>query len=166
MLRRENLYALMEGNFDYLLVVDDKEQIIYTNRLFKKTYSQKKTSLKNKLLKDILTSASLSTFRSAMNQARKHVRTIAVYTPATENARSIPLKAGYADTESGEVFLFFGNKFEGLTKQAEWEKDERIKELACLYEIAEWVDLHSSPKIPLPRHALPRRSRRIFDLSR
>ena len=158
MLRRENLYALMEGNFDYLLVVDDQEQILYVNRPFRKLYFQKKTVLKNKYLKDVLSTASLSTFRSAMNQARKHVRTIAVYTPATEKARSIPLKAGYANTESGEVFLFFGNKFEGLTKQAEWEKDERIKELACLYEVAEWAEAAASIDeffTHLPRYLSP-----------
>lgn len=140
MLRRENLYALMECNFDYLMVVDDQERIIHVNQPFKKSYFQKKTFLKNKYLNDILTKSSLSTFRSAMNQCRKGVRTIAICTQAAEKARSIPLKAGYANTESGEVFIFFGNKFEGLTKQAEWEKDERIKELACLYEVAEWVE--------------------------
>lgn len=144
MLRRENLYAFMESIFDYLLVVDDEEHILHLNQRFNKDCFHEKPSIKKRCLIDVLASSSLSTFRSAMAQAREGVRGIAVCTLRAENSRSIPLRAGYADTESGEVFLFFGNKLEGLSKQAEWEKDERIKELACLYRVAEWIEMSGS----------------------
>jgi len=144
MFKCENVYTFMEGNFDYLLVVDDEEHILHVSRLLNKDCFNEKTSLKNMYLDDVLTSASLNTFKSAMARARKGIRSIAVCTLATGNLRSIPLKTGYADTESGGVFLFFGNKFEGLSKQSDWEKDERIKELACLYEVAEWIEVSSS----------------------
>ena len=144
MLRRENLYSFMESIFDYLLAVDDKGHILHSNQLFNKNYSHNKNSLEKRALKDILTQSSLNTFMAAMAQARKGIRGVAVCTLRGENSRSIPLRAGYARTESGEVFLFFGNKLEGLSKQAEWEKDARIKELACLYRVTELVELSGS----------------------
>ncbi|MCP4612491.1 MAG: hypothetical protein GY845_27650 [Planctomycetes bacterium] len=144
MLRRENLYSFIESIFDYLLVVDDEERILYLNQRFNKAWFHEQISIMQKCLIDVLTSSSLNTFRSAMAQAREGVRGIAVVTLTSKNSRSIPLKAGYVDTESGEVFLFFGNKLEGLSKQAEWEKDERIKELACFYRVAEWIEVSDS----------------------
>ncbi len=158
MIRRENLYAFMESIFDYLLVVDDEERILYVNQHFNKDYFHEKSSLKKRYLNDILTPSSLNTFKSAMAQAREGVRGIAVYILATENSPSIPLKAGYADTESGEVFLFFGNKLEVLSKQDDWAKDERIKELACLYRVAEWIEVSGSIDeffTNLPRYLSP-----------
>ena len=134
----------MEVNFDYLLVVDDEERILHVNELLKNEYFYEKFSPKKNCLNDVLTSLSLNTFKSAMAQAREGVRAIAVCTPTAEDSRSIPLKAGHADTKSGEVFIFFGNKLEGLSKQDEWEKDERIKELACLYRVAEWTEVSGS----------------------
>ncbi|MHC4535483.1 MAG: hypothetical protein ACYS6K_16150 [Planctomycetota bacterium] len=144
MLRRENLYSFIESIFDYLLVVDDEERILYLNQRFNKDCFHEKISIMQRCLVDVLSSSSLNTFRSAMAQAREGIRGIAVVTLIAENSRSIPLKAGYVDTESGEVFIFFGNKLEGLSKQAEWEKDERIKELACIYRVAEWIDVSGS----------------------
>ena len=144
MLRRENLYSFIESIFDYLLVVDNKERILYLNQRFNKDCLHEKISIMQRCLIDVLTSSSLNTFRSAMAQAREGVRGIAVVTLKAENSRSIPLKAGYVDTESGKVFLFFGNKLEGLSKQTEWEKDERIKELACFYRVAEWIEVSGS----------------------
>jgi len=144
MLRRENLYSFMEGIFDYLLVVDDEEHILHLNQRINKDFFHEKPSIKKRCLIDILTSSSLNTFRSAMAQAREGIRGIAVCTLTTENLWPLPLKAGYADTESGEVFLFFGNKLEGLSKQTEQEKDERIKELACIYRVTEWIELSDS----------------------
>ncbi|MFC1739466.1 ATP-binding protein [Planctomycetota bacterium] len=144
MLKRESVYAFMESNFDYLLVVDNEEHMLHVNQLFNKDYFHEEYSLKKKCLNDVLTSSSLRTFRSAMAQAREGVRSIALCTLTAENSRSMPLKAGYADTESGEIFLFFGNRLEGLSKEAEWEKDERIKELACLYRATEWIEVSSS----------------------
>ena len=143
MLRRESLYYFMESIFDYLLVVDDEEQILHVNELFDKDYSQK-SSLRHRYLSEVITSDSSMMFRAAMAQARAGIRSIAVYSAKDNKSRSIPLKAGFAETESGGVWLFFGNKVEGLSKKEEWEKNERIKELACLYEVADWIEVSSS----------------------
>jgi signal transduction histidine kinase len=55
-----------------------------------------------------------------------------------------------------------GNSFDppgiGLSARSEWEKDERIKELTCVYAVAEWTEASRSVKEffdELPRHLCP-----------
>jgi signal transduction histidine kinase len=140
MIKLENLYSFMESSFDYLLVIDGEERIIHASHLLKRDILDEGESTEADFLRDIVTPPSLTSFRSAMAQARGKNRANAVLTRIGENATSIPLKAGFGETDSGEVFLFFGNKLEALRKLQEWEKNERIKELSCLYDVAEWIE--------------------------
>ena len=158
MIRLDNLYSFMESSFDYLLVVDEQERIIHASRLLSRDSFVEDDSLEDKGLEDLLAPASLVTFRSAMAQARSGHRAIAIFTEAGERSYSIPLKAGYGTTEEGGVFLFFGNKLEALKRLQEWEKTERIKELTCLYDVAEWIELSGSISeffAELPRYLAP-----------
>jgi signal transduction histidine kinase len=72
------------------------------------------------------------------------VRVVAAFMPKGQNTPSIPLRAGFVYDETGCLFLFFGNKNVRLNKQNGWEKDERIKELACLYNVAELIEISST----------------------
>ncbi|MDD4856945.1 MAG: ATP-binding protein [Candidatus Krumholzibacteria bacterium] len=155
MIKLENLYSFMESSFDYLLVIDGEERIIYASHLLKRDILAGDEPGEANLLKNFVTPPSLTSFRSAMAQARGKNRANAVLTRTGENAVSIPLKAGCGETDSGEVFLFFGNKLETLRKLQEWEKNERIKELSCLYDVAEWIEDSGSISeffTELPRH--------------
>ena len=134
----------MESISDYLLVVDGQERILYMNKLFQRDCFDEELSQKHSYLNHVLTASSLSTFRSAMNQALQGIRGVGIYTSFQKESASIPMKAGYASTENGDVFLFFSNKVEGLNPLDGWEKDERIKELTCLYEVAEWIEVSCS----------------------
>ena len=148
----------MESSFDYLLVVDGTERIIHASRLLQRDSLSEDESLEGKPLKDVIAPPSLITFRSAMAQARGKNRANAVFTKTGENAVSIPFKAGYGETDSGEVFLFFGNRLEAFRKLQEWEKNERIKELSCLYDVAEWIEDSGSISeffTELPRYLSP-----------
>ncbi|MGD8628095.1 MAG: ATP-binding protein [bacterium] len=154
MIRLKNLYDFMEGNFDYLLVLDDDERLIHASDFFRRDclpdgYADNETTLEG-----LVTDFSLRTFRSAMAKARAGNRVIAVFSPPGDEACSIPLKAGHSATDEGGVYLFFGNKFEGLSQRTESEKDERIKELACLYRVMEWIEV--SPTIDSFFTELPR----------
>ncbi|MFZ1946032.1 MAG: ATP-binding protein [bacterium] len=182
MVRVEALYAFMESNFDYLLVVDDRECVVHVNELFRREYypafrspgrsrsgkaprSAKRHSAESgpaggadlaeaardrrdgEALADILTPASLSTFRSAIALARAGSRAVAMYAPARDSGLSVHLKAGHAEAKTGEVFLFFGDKVQGLGKAgapAGPERDVVIKELACLYRVIEWIEVSAS----------------------
>jgi signal transduction histidine kinase len=158
MIKLENLYSFMESSFDYLLVVDGSEHIIHASRLLRRDSLTEDESPEGRFLQEIVTPPSLTTFRSAMAQARGKNRANAVFTKTGENSRSIPLKAGYGETDGGEVFLFFGNKLEALRKLQEWERNERIKELSCLYDVAEWIEDSGSISeffTELPRYLAP-----------
>jgi signal transduction histidine kinase len=172
MVRVEALYAFMESNFDYLLVVDDRECVIHVNELFRRECypafrspgrpksgkSGKATGLPKaaglaeaardgsdgEALSDILTPASLSTFRSAIALARAGSRAVAMYSPASDPGLAVHLKAGHAEAKRGEVFLFFGDKVQGLGKAGGPERDVVIKELACLYRVSEWIEVSAS----------------------
>jgi hypothetical protein len=163
-IKLETLYAFMESNFDYLLVVDAGERMVHMSSLFRREcYPGEEAATKlsaaktdaakagvarsapdGDVLEHILSAASLSTFRSAMGLARRGSHGIAIYSPAGNASISIPLKAGYARSKQGEVFLFFGDKVEGLSARSESDKDERVKELACFYRVIDWTEVSAS----------------------
>ncbi len=144
MLRLDDLYMFMENNFDYLLVVDGTEGIVHTSNLFARDVTHGDFPLDGKALTDILTPNSLNTFKSAMAQARAGGRGIAVFTPIEKEEVSIPLKAGFTELVEGEAYIFFSNKLTDLSTRREWEKDERVKELSCLYSVAELIEVSQS----------------------
>jgi signal transduction histidine kinase len=155
MISLKNLYAFLEGNFDYLLVVDSAEQIIYISQIMKRDCFTDGSLPPNPHLKDALSSSSLNTFRTALSQAKASGRGMAIYTPKKNNNYTVPLKVGYINGEEEGTFLFFGNRAGGFGHQAEWEKEERIKELSCLYEVSEWIEASSTIKkffTELPRY--------------
>jgi len=144
MLRLDDLYMFMENNFDYLLVVDGTDRIVHTSNLFERDVSHGEFSLDGKTLAEVLTPNSLNTFKSAMAQARAGGRGIAVFTPIEKEEVSIPLKAGFTELVEGEAYIFFSNKLTDLSTRREWEKDERAKELSCLYGVAELIEVSQS----------------------
>jgi signal transduction histidine kinase len=143
-LQLENLYMFLENNYDYLLVVDTDERVVYVSQLLLRDCCPENHVLEGKYLRDILTPQSLNTFKSAMALAKAGNRGIAVYTPSNETGTSIPLKPGYADMEGMEIFLFFGNRLENISRLDGWEKDERIKELSCLYAVMDLIEYSRS----------------------
>ena len=144
MLKLEDLYSLLEVNFDYLLVTGEDGAIIHVSPLLEEELPQQNETLVGKKLEEILTKSSAATFREAMAQARSGNRGVGGLSPQGGKDRSIPLKASYAEPERGPVFLFFGNRLHPLGSGSEWEKEERIKELSCLYQVAEWIEVSSS----------------------
>ncbi len=144
MLKLDNLYSFMEGNFDYLLVVDENEKVIHASRMLIEDCFSEDMSIEGAHLADVLESSSLSTFRSTADQVRSGGRAIVVFTPAHNDDVAIPLKAGHADRDGGFIGIYFGNRYDSFSKLSEREKDERIKELVCLYSVAEFIKTSSS----------------------
>ncbi|MBN1163048.1 MAG: hypothetical protein JXB45_00580 [Candidatus Krumholzibacteriota bacterium] len=144
MLARKNLYNFLEGNFDYLLVVDKNHKIFHQSPFFERDCLPEKQSCLGKTLAEILLPFSYDTFSEAMQLAKSGTRGIAVWSPQAGPDISIPLKAGYAGTDSEEIYIFFGNRLQGLSSRDESDKDERIKELACLYSVAEFIEVSRS----------------------
>lgn len=144
MLKLEKLYEFMEGNFDYLLVLDGEERVIRASRQLVEDGFAGQAPLEGRTLAELLGGSSLEMVRSAVAQARDGARGIAVLNGGRDKAASIPLKAGCLDSEQGAVALLFGNRLAGLSKREEWESSGRLKELACLYSVAELIEVSSS----------------------
>ena len=155
MIKLADLYEFMEGSFDYLLVLDGAEKVIHASDLFGRDCLPDKWWEQKPELKDLVTDMSLQNFHSAMALARARSRAITVFSPCREGSQSIPLKGSYLPTtEHGEIFFFFGQTLEGLARRSVSGKEDRVKELACLYRVIEWIEV--SPSIDSFFTELPR----------
>ena len=145
MIRLETLYSVIEGNFDFLLVVDGNESIIYCSPILKRYCSPEGSKTDHTHLEDILDKESLTSFRGAMKNVSKGSRgVIALFSSKLDQSAAIPMKVGYVESVQGGIYLFFGAQVDALRKISDWEKEERVKELSCLYAVAEWIEVSAS----------------------
>jgi signal transduction histidine kinase/GAF domain-containing protein len=140
----EDLYAFLGSTFDYILVVDADERVIQLSNLFKRECLPPGSPSDRLSLDDILDAASLKSFRSAMAIAQAGSRAIALCTPRSNPSLHIPLKAGHATPTRDGSYVFFGDKVERPSRPEDAEKDERVKELECLYRVLEWIEVSAS----------------------
>jgi signal transduction histidine kinase len=139
----EELYSFIERDFDYLLATDDRYAIVHSSPLLRRASSAEETALPGRRLAEILTDESYESFKDAVREASRTGCGLAVFTPAVRGARSLPLNAKIVQTGRGSVYLFYGRRMDAIA--AESEKNERIKELACLYAVAELLHAANSP---------------------
>ncbi|MCK4414366.1 MAG: PAS domain-containing protein [Candidatus Eisenbacteria sp.] len=145
MIKLGDLYAFVEGSFDFLLVIDEEEKVLHVNSLLVRACDSTARGITGKRLEEIVTPRSLDSLRTGMVQAREGLRGVVVCSPqGPSNPCSILLKTGYVDTTAGGVHLFFGSQVDGLNRFAETDKDERVKELFCIYSVAEWIEVSPS----------------------
>ena len=137
----ESLYSFIEGNFCYLLVTDEDGKIVYANKAIINDLNVVAEHPIGRNLEEILTSSSVKTTKSAVEQARINNRSNTTFTSRKNNKVSIPLKVGYIESSNTGFFVFFGDKAGCLGAEQEWEKNERIKELSCIYNIAELIEV-------------------------
>ncbi len=145
MIKLQDLTAWIESTFEFLLVVNEQEEIVHASRLLERACGSQEITLQDRRLEEILSPDSLQSFRSGLAAVKEGGAGTVVYTPAAAPRCSIPLKVGFLKTEEGGLCLFFGAMVDGLSRFASAEKDERIKELFCIYEVAEWIE--ESPSI-------------------
>ncbi len=145
-IRLEYLYNLFESSFDYLLVADRKGTVIHASRLLIQESGLPKASIVKHKLDDILTKDSQEGFRLAMSEVRKGRKGAVGFAVQDGSSRVIPLKTGYVEGEEGGLFLFYGAQVEGMSTLSDWEKIERIKELSCVYAVADWIEASVSIK--------------------
>jgi len=144
MVEMENIYSFLESNFSYILVTDKRGQIIHASKQAEEDLLSVPEKETGKFLKDILTPSSWNTFQSSMQQARDGNRSLAAFINKNRTSVSVPLKAGYIENGDDSVYLFFGNLLGTINKEKGWEKDERIKEMTCFYNVAEFIEVSRS----------------------
>ncbi|MCP4646590.1 MAG: hypothetical protein GY852_02495, partial [bacterium] len=142
MISLDDLHSLIESTFDFLLVVDNNEKIHYVSPLMKNVCSRSGSNVVGEHLKDILDTNSLAPFRNAMKKVSSGARgVLAVFSTGTKDSIPIPMKVGYTKSVTGGFYLIFGKQADALRKMDDWEKEERAKELSCLYAVAEWIEV-------------------------
>jgi signal transduction histidine kinase len=145
MIRLETLYSVIEGNFDFLLVVDGNETVIYVSPLLKRYCYPDGEDEDQRHLSDVLDDESLESFRNAMKKVSQGSRgVIALFSSTVDASPPIPMKVGYVESVMGGIYLFFGAQVDALRRMNDWEKEERVKELSCLYAVAEWIEVSAS----------------------
>lgn len=142
MISLEDLYSLIESTFDFLLAVDNNEKIHYVSPLMKNVCSTRGSEVIGTHLKGLLDKNSLLSFRNAMKKVSHGDRgVLAVFSTGTVDSIPIPMKVGYTKSVTGGFYLIFGKQADSLRKMNDWEKEERVKELSCLYAVAEWIEI-------------------------
>ncbi len=142
MISLEDLYSLIESTFDLLLVVDNNEKIHYVSPLMENSCSATDSGVAGEHLENILDHSSLDSFRRAMKKVSSGSRgVLAVFCTGKVDCVPIPMKVGYTGSVTGGFYLFFGKQADALRKIDNWEKEERAKELSCLYAVAEWIEV-------------------------
>ncbi|MCD4707856.1 MAG: GHKL domain-containing protein [Candidatus Sabulitectum sp.] len=147
MISLDDLYSLIESTFDFLLVVDNNEKIHYVSPLMKNICCAHGSDVIDKHLKELLDKSSLNSFRNAMKKVSHGGRgVLAVFSRGTVDSIPIPMKVAYTKSVTGGFYLIFGKQVDSLRKMDDWEKAERVKELSCLYAVAEWIEASTTIK--------------------
>jgi len=148
-----DVIKLLEGSFDFVLLVDGSGRIVHASQAVCREAGAECAALIGSDLIAIATgpardrwSARMEGFRKAMTDAREGKRGLVMFPPVDSSDSAYSISCGYAETENGPLYLFHGNRVANRSKYAEWEKDERIKELTCLYAVAEWIEVSASIK--------------------
>ncbi len=142
MIKLEDLYSLIESTFDFLLAVDNNEKVHHASPLMKNAYSGDNSGIIGMYLKDLLDESSLTSFRNAMNKVSKGARgVLAVFSTGTSDSLPVPMKVGFTESVTGGFYLIYGKQADALKKTGDEDKEERAKELSCLYSVAEWIEV-------------------------
>lgn len=145
MISLEVLYSLIEENYVFMLVCDQDEGLRYCSQDLKKNLGLPLSFTVRTGLEDILDPASLISFRQAIESVDQGNRGVnALLTSKSRTATSLPLHVRMVEVEGDRFYLFFGAQIDTLNKISDWEREERVKELSCLYGVAEWIESSST----------------------
>ena len=159
MISLEVLYSIIEENYVYLLDCDETGKLHYCSQELKHNLGLHHPPHIKPVIDDMLEASSLISFRHAIDSVTCGNRGVnALLTPKRLRATSLPMHVRFVESQNTKHFLFFGAQIDTLNKISDWEREERVKELSCLYGVAEWIE--SSPNIgdfftQLPKYLCP-----------
>jgi signal transduction histidine kinase len=159
MISLEVLYSIIEENYVYLLDCGDSGDLRYCSHELKINLGLHHPPHMKPVLEDFLEASSLISFRHAIDSVNAGNRGVnALLTPKRLRSTSLPMHVRFVESEGKKHYLFFGAQIDTLNKISDWEREERVKELSCLYGVAEWIE--SSPHISdffthLPKYLCP-----------
>jgi len=145
-LKAEDICKAIEKCNDFVLILDDNERILYAGKEFLDECGVTKKNVKGIALKVLLEEFSSKNwagramaFSDAMSEARNG-RKGTLNFASKEPDLSYSISYGYTETSEGGIAVFCGTMIHCLGNYTEWEKGKRIRELSCLYAVADWID--------------------------
>ncbi len=147
-LSAESLIELLGGSFELLLILDEEEKIrLLSKGLASECGCSDDGSEGCTELSDLFNGEALVAFREAMPKAASGERGVVVYWKPDTDSPLVVFRADYSETKDGSLYFFRSNRTTDVADfnmKDDWEKVERAKELACLYAVAEWVEVSKS----------------------
>ena len=153
--------ALLEKSFPCVLLTDQKGRISHASRVLRTECGIAPSEVVGRNVVAVVAPESAEDLAAAMKRAKGGVAAKTSVLCAGPGRRPLELSINYTEGPDGGLFLlfgYFGHAGNGLSATAEWEKDERIKELSCVYAVAEWIEASGTIKEffeELPRYLGP-----------
>ena len=154
----ERAFRLFDATFDYLLVLDGERRILHVNDKLAAQCGWEPAAVAGETLAALLPERTREPLTAALARAEAGEAGGASFWRLSDAAPALPLKIALAENEGRPLILLWGNEppaLHSLAGLGEASYVERAKELACIYAVAEWVEV--SPSIAeffagFPRH--------------
>ncbi|MFH1728596.1 MAG: ATP-binding protein [Pseudomonadota bacterium] len=140
-----DISQIIESVFELVLVVDENEKIIHASPLLINESKIHADKIINKSLDYVLTDNSYLLFKSAIKNFSPRIRPKVLFSVKDFQRKQVPMQTSKVSLKSGETyFLFHGMIASDLKVIRERDQKERIKELSCIYAVAEWIKISTS----------------------
>ncbi len=143
----DQLVSLLNASFDFLAVVNGDETIRFCGDSFAQECGAPAAEIAGMPLEKLSKyadserwEARIGAMRQAMAEAKDGRKGSVVFASNVYQGCSYTISCGHREADGRDFYLFYGHRVSGAYQYSEWEKDERIKELSCIYSIAEWID--------------------------
>ncbi len=136
----EDLSAFVEVNFDFLLVLDEAEQVQHASLPLQRVAGRHRLDLMGRPLAEVVTPASHATFAEGLQLLRRGGQGVVVFSPCEAPSIRIPLRAHAFSQEPGGPTMFYGTEADALRGFESSEQGARTRELSCLYAVADWTE--------------------------
>ncbi len=140
----QQVFDLIELNYDFLLVLDEDERVVHASLPLQRVAGRHRLGLMERPLEEVLTEQSLQTIEQGRCQARQGDQVVVVFSPQVAPRVRVPLRCNEIQAGDTRLCLFYGTQADALEGFEASEQSDRIRELSCLYAVADWTDRSTS----------------------
>ncbi len=134
----------LSKSFEYFLAIEQNDTIRFARSFNHKGFGKEDSDIVGKPLSEAFDKVGVSQFRLAMEAVEQGTRGKLLFAPFKESTSAVLIRVTKIQDETGLLYLFFGDQFEVPDNLSEWENRERARELACIYAVAEWIEVSPS----------------------
>ncbi len=143
----EQALRLFDAAFDYLLVLDREQHILHVNAALAEQCGWDPAAVSGADLAGLLPGQTRASLTKVLDRLTAGEPEGTSFWRLSENAPVLPLRIALAGDMAAPLIMLWGNRPPELSSLAglgESGDAEWAKELACLYAVAEWVEVSAS----------------------